>query len=586
MRPSSDEIRREIADILGIPEDHVSDDLAAGSIPEWDSLAQLAIVSALEEKHKLHIPEEQLMRLSSVTAIEEYVTRGELPEISSAKDEDTKRIPLPEDTWDEVPLEHHRQSLVETLQQRASLHPRKPAIVFEDGPSLTYAGLAEGARQAAVWLQRQGVCRGGRIALCAEKRREFFLFLFGAHLLGVTTLIFDERIPSEVGRNIFRLANISLSYGSAGCCDSTYPTNLSEKEEPEHKFANLQPNESAIILLTTGTTGTPKLVELTHANIAAYTLVDETLGITSSTRELIAMPLYHVFGLGMICRVLAEGGCVILPSNLAQPAVTLNLAGEYQATGMTINAAGWHYLEHLTGKDNLRECLQSLRRIVMASMAITAELRAKMMELLPQVRLCIGYGLTEATLATLMCCNDETGKSDTVGRPSPEVEVCVFAENGLPVVESEHGEICIKGPIVMKRYLNVLSDNSFYGNFFRSGDWGYVDAEGYVHLSGRMKDIINVGGEKVSPEEVEAVLNLVPGVAESACVPTPDPKGILGEVVKAILVADPAVPRPTDEQIQTAVAVRLERFKVPRIIEWREKLARTASGKLQRCLMR
>ena len=350
MRPSSDEIRREIADILGIPEDHVSDDLAAGSIPEWDSLAQLAIVSALEEKHKLHIPEEQLMRLSSVTAIEEYVTRGELPEISSAKDEDTKRIPLPEDTWDEVPLEHHRQSLVETLQQRASLHPRKPAIVFEDGPSLTYAGLAEGARQAAVWLQRQGVCRGGRIALCAEKRREFFLFLFGAHLLGVTTLIFDERIPSEVGRNIFRLANISLSYGSAGCCDSTYPTNLSEKEEPEHKFANLQPNESAIILLTTGTTGTPKLVELTHANIAAYTLVDETLGITSSTRELIAMPLYHVFGLGMICRVLAEGGCVILPSNLAQPAVTLNLAGEYQATGMTINAAGWHYLEHLTGR--------------------------------------------------------------------------------------------------------------------------------------------------------------------------------------------------------------------------------------------
>ena len=112
-----------------------------------------------------------------------------------------------------------------------------------------------------------------------------------------------------------------------------------------------------------------------------------------------------------------------------------------------------------------------------------------------------------------------------------------------------------------------------------------IDADGYVYVHSRKKDMINTGGKKVSPEELEDILNTIPGIFESACVPAPDPNGILGEVVKAIVVSDGSE-RPTDETIRSIMTNRVEHYKVPVFVEWRDNIQRTATGKIQRQFMK
>lgn len=137
----------------------------------------------------------------------------------------------------------------------------------------------------------------------------------------------------------------------------------------------------------------------------------------------------------------------------------------------------------------------------------------------------------------------------------------------------------------MQHYLDANpAEKVHFDGFFRTGDWGVLDSAGYLTVLSRTKDIINCGGKKISPEEVEAVLLTVPGVAECACVPMPDPQGLLGEVVKAILVSE-ASPRPDAQTLHSVVASKLESYKCPVVYEWRASLPRTASGKLQRRML-
>ncbi len=582
MRPGANEIRREIAGILGIPEERVSDDLAAGSIPEWDSLAQLAIVSTLEEKYKLHIPEEQLMQLSSVTAIEEYVTRGELPQEVAVETDEGGFLPVAET----VPAAGTEDMLLpEVLRLHARQRPGQVALVAND-KRITYEELWDDILRAAAWLQERGMKTGDVLALYAEKRWEFFALYFGAQLMGVIVLNMDPGIRQARYGAIMHQVQPKLSVGATAYADVPWEAVELRPSGAQPELPALSRDDVAEIMFTTGTTGTPKGVQLTHGNLASSAAhINKFIGTNAGDIEVLALPICHSFGLGRMRCVLAAGGTLVMTPGFSDARKFLRIIRENHATGVAMVPSAWAYLHSVSG-DLLAEYGTHLRYIEFGSMSMPIEEKHRLMRLFPNTRLCMHYGSTEASRSSFLEFHAESEKLDSIGRAAPGVEIRICDGGGKALPPGEEGEICIRGPHVMRGYLHTPREGAFYGDFFRSGDWGYVDAEGYVHLSGRMKDIINVGGEKVSPEEVEAVLNLMPGVAESACVPAPEPKGILGEVVKAILVAAPAVPRPTDEQIQTAVADRLERFKVPRIIEWREKLARTDSGKLQRNLMR
>ena len=172
---------------------------------------------------------------------------------------------------------------------------------------------------------------------------------------------------------------------------------------------------------------------------------------------------------------------------------------------------------------------------------------------------------------------------NTAGKPSPNVDIKIFDAEGHLLLNGEEGEVCVKGNHVTCSYWNESKDRfakDFFNGYFRTGDSGYLDEDGYIHLKSRIKEIINVGGKKVSPMEVEDILNSIPGIEDCACVAMPDPEGVMGELVKAFIVThDESL---TDTAILAALKPKLEVYKLPAAIERIDSIPKTASGKVQR----
>ena len=203
-------------------------------------------------------------------------------------------------------------------------------------------------------------------------------------------------------------------------------------------------------------------------------------------------------------------------------------------------------------------------------------------ELFPNTRVTMHYGLTEASRSAFMEFHDDKDALCSVGKASPNTDIQVFDESGNILTYDTEGEICIKGNHVTKGYINVSNDDCFYGDYFRTGDWGTIDKDGYIYLKSRKKELINVGGKKVSPTEVEDVLIGIPGIADCACTAMPDPEGILGEVVKAHIVKD----KNTDIDIEYIknhiIESKLESYKHPLSYVFIDEIPRTQNGKILR----
>ena len=169
----------------------------------------------------------------------------------------------------------------------------------------------------------------------------------------------------------------------------------------------------------------------------------------------------------------------------------------------------------------------------------------------------------------------------TIGKSSPNMAVEIRDEFGNKVQNGEEGELCVKGDAVTKGYFNLpqVDAVSYWGEFFRTGDWGTIDNEGYITLSGRKKELINVGGKKVSPNEVEDVLKTLDFIDDCVCISAPDQ--ILGEVVKACVVTQH--PELIDKDtINERIATQIENYKLPMYYEIIDEVPKTASGKIQR----
>lgn len=587
MSVSAAEVRETIADILEVPVETLTDKLGVGDIPQWESLAHMAILTTLEEEYGLHIPEEQMMDLATVGSIVSFACGTAAPSAVSLVSSAPVSAPEPVSDTAAAPTvpAYDKQPVVLTLQQRADEHPAKTALIFDD-EAVTYRQLVHGIRRAASFLQEQGVKAGDVVALYAEKSKEFYFCYFGVHLMGAAVLNLDPAIKEERRSFIFEQTKPCYCLGSGLMADKPFSELHLEQYELNEELSAPPMDAVAEIMFTTGTTGAPKGVLLTQANIAASSYhINTFLGTNGNDVDAIALPVCHSFGIGRSRCMLTVGGTIVLVPGFSNPMKLFTTMRDYKVTGLAIVPAAWAYLHQMSG-DKLAEYATHLRYMEIGGAPMPVETKRHLMELFPNARICMYYGLTEASRSTFMEFRTESEHLDSVGRPSPGVAVRIYSEDGLLLTPGKEGEICIKGNHVMKGYLHDTGENSYYGDYFRSGDWGYMDKEGYIHVCSRKKDMINVGGKKVSPEEVETILNSIPGVAESACVAAPDPQGILGEVVKAIVVSDGVSPKPEDETIIAVTAERLEHYKVPVFIEWRDAVTRTASGKIQRQFMK
>ena len=482
--------------------------------------------------------------------------------------------------------------MLESIEQKiwhwASLLPDKPAVK-SGKKSATYLQLCQRILGARDYFVNQSMLKAGdAIVLAAGKQIEFVYTYFGAHLAGLKVVPVDTATNPDRLDFIVNQTSALLLVGFDNIESSIRQTGLKEFEELTSEFAVPsfpEGSQIADILFTTGTTGKPKGVPLTYDNEAAAARnINEFIGNTGNDIELLALPVSHSFGLGRMRCCLSQGATLILLGSFANVKKLYRTIEEEHVTGFTMVPASWRYLKKLTG-NKLGDFRNQLRYIEMGSAFFSKEEKDELAGILPHTRVCMHYGLTEASRSTFMEFHQDAIHMDSVGKASPHTDIKILDENGTECDANQEGEICVKGEHVTHGYLALPVADSFFGDYFRTGDWGYKTEDGYVYLISRKKELINVGGKKVSPIEVEEQLLKIPGVEDCACIGVPDAEGLLGEVVKAFIVKEKDS-NTTFADINDQLSGKLEAYKLPVFYEWIDFIPKTQNGKIQRGLLK
>jgi len=340
-------------------------------------------------------------------------------------------------------------------------------------------------------------------------------------------------------------------------------------------------SDIALILHTSGTTSRPKIVPLTHANLEASARnIAATLQLTSADRQLNVMPLFHIHGLvaGLLAPLSAGSGVICTPGFNALKFFAW--VAECRPTWVTAVPTMHQAILARGGRDERRAIARQLRLLRSSSAAMPPQAMAKL-EALFDAPLIEAYGMTEASHQ--MASNPlplGRRKPGTVG-PAAGVDLAIMDAAGRLLAPGSTGEIVIRGPGVTAGYENNPQANAgaFVDGWFRTGDQGVIDGDRYLSITGRLKEIINRGGEKITPREVDEVLMDHPAVAQAVTFALPHAS--LGEEVGAAVVlhAGEAV---SERELRRFAGSRLADFKVPRKIVFVAEIPKGATGKLQR----
>jgi long-chain acyl-CoA synthetase len=475
-------------------------------------------------------------------------------------------------------------TLVQSLLSHIRSHPEQLAFLDKRGP-IPFARFGVMVSDLARHLRETGVERGDRVLLCAPNGVSWAASYFAVHAMGCVAVPLDFAAVENTIQRVVAETSPKLAL-SGRTLPVTLPTlELSEECEASESAAAVEAicesDDVADILFTTGTTGQGKGVVLTHRQIAAAaTNINEFIGSRLGDVEVVTVPLSHSFGLGRLRCMAQSGTTLVLEPGLRNAAMVLKRLLDCHATGLAMVPAGFEILLQMT-KDRLGDAKEHLRYIEIGSAPMRLETKQKLMSLLPKTRICHHYGLTEASRAAFIEYHADREHLTSIGHASPNVEIAFHDENGREVAPGEVGELVVRGGMVMKEYLGKpeLTAKTLEGGWLHTGDLGRKDADGYFYLLSRRDDVINVGGLKVHPEEVENALNAHPAIVEAACVGADEPHQKATICVKAFLVVREEVP---DVDLVAWLRPQLEEYKIPRLWERVDSLPKTSSGKLQR----
>lgn len=475
------------------------------------------------------------------------------------------------------------KTIEEQIFDHVQKTPNKVALISRD-TEITYSQLWDYCLCVAEKLKNDyHLNKGDRVILSAAGNIEFVYAYFGVHIAGGIC------VPIDPDTNQTRFEYIDKSTTPVCVMGSLH--NVKKETLPftdvvngTSKASYVSPDQSQVadILFTTGTTGAPKGVALSYNNLsAAVRNINAFIGNTSSDVELLALPVSHSFGLGRLRCSLSKGATMVMLGTFANVKKFFKEMARCQVTMFAMVPASWGFIKKMSGK-YIGKFADQLKFIEIGSSFMPVEDKEQLMSLLPNTRICMHYGSTEASRSAFMEFHTYKDNLLSIGKASPNVEIKIFTSKGAPAALGEEGEVCVKGEHVTCSYWNETPErfaSDFYEGYFRTGDCGTMDAEGNVYLKSRIKELINVGGKKVSPMEVEDILNTIPGIKESACIGIPDPGIVLGEVVKAFIVADDNL---SDEDIMQQLRPQLEVYKLPIEIERINVIPKTTSGKIQR----
>jgi len=483
---------------------------------------------------------------------------------------------------------------IATNLERAAFHFPDHIAVIEGDRSVSFAEFNRDANQIASALVSVGVQLGDHVALCAPNSYAWLAFYFGALKAGAVAVTFSHLLmKDELARTLAdckpkvlftadeKLEDLedyrNQPYPELVVCDHgdiSY-ARLAEKGTSEFKTVDRHRQDTAAILYTGGTTGIPKGAMLTHENLQTSIFnVAHYERSTQNDRALCFLPLNHVFGQMHIMNatVFSGGGLVVQPAFDLEK--VLEAIERHQVT--KFYAVPTIYIRLLRLPD-LREKIGSVRYCFSAAASMATEV---VREWKAQTGLNIyeAYGMTES--ASIVTYNHYYRHViGSVGTPANLVEVQIRDLEGNVLGQEERGEICICGPNITKGYLNnpEETESAFWGDWFRSGDIGVIDEDGYLYIVDRLKDMVITGGENVYPREVEEVLYTRPEVLECVVVGLPDPE--YGERVTAFIV--PQKGHQIDPvSLKDYLKTRLAAFKVPKEYIAVEDLPKSGAGKV------
>ncbi len=442
---------------------------------------------------------------------------------------------------------------------------------------MTYFELKQSILCCASYLKKNGVCQGDPVFLTAHSDREFLSFYWATHLLGAISVPLDPKINPST---LVELANlvgpkIHIEHGKSVPLDNNSLENLSASTHSE---------QVADLIFTTGTTGRPKGVILTQGNLAAAVRnITAFIGNIAGDREVIPLPLHHSFGLGRMRCALASGGAVILVPGFARPKQIYDSIEKWEAVGLCSVPAGLAFLLKISESSFGKSCA-NLKFLEIGSAPMPQEQKQKLMSLLPRTRICMHYGLTEASRSAFIEFHQDQDHLDSIGRAAPNVEITIRDDHFLECPPQKEGEVWVSAGTTSPGYWQdeEKTRKSRNEKWLRTDDFGFKDELGFLYLTGRKSDLINVGGKKVAPSEIEDAMAKHPAVQEAACIGVPDPQGLSSEAIKAFWVPKDFDLNIDREEFTRFLKEHLEAHKIPIAFEKIGKLPKTASGKLQR----
>ncbi len=510
--------------------------------------------------------------------------------------------------------------IADLVDAAASRSPEAAALVVgSDRTQVSYRDLVRLVEDLAGQLKGAGLSPGDRVALRAGSNAEFVIGLLGASRAELVVVPLDPALPlteqrarsEAVGARVVLVDGmaeegaeserettspwwpITVAVGRErdGAQGGTTAINLDAATLPKTDVSTPEGlrHDDAMIMFTGGTTGVPKMVPWTHQNIAtAVRAIVDGYGLGPQDATVAVMPLYHGHGmLAALLSTLASGGTVLLPARGRFSAHTFwEDIDAARATWYTAVPTIHQILLERAQTEHPRDNPAGLRFIRSCSAPLTPETAQALQDTFAAPVVC-AFGMTEATHQVATTRIQSMGLSENpaatpglVGRSTgPEIQI--VGPDRQPLPAEAVGEVWLHGPTVVRGYLGdpAITGANFTDGWLRTGDLGSLSESGELRIRGRIKELINRGGEKISPERVEGVLSGHPDVLEVAVFGVPDK--MYGEAVAAVIV--PRVsPAPTPAELAVYCRARLAAFEVPATFREASELPHTAKGSLDR----
>lgn len=490
-------------------------------------------------------------------------------------------------------------------ERGAAKAPRQVAMIAGDR-RFTYEELHDLVLRCVGALRGIGIGPGDRVGYLGLNSIDYVVLMQAALRIGAVTVNVNWRLVAREVAYIAADAELALLVTEAERLQQITPGTVGRVmlvdaehdglpafgdwvrgHDPDPDARPVRPEDGAIQLYTSGTTGNPKGAILTHGSLSAAMgqsklIPEDWAGWADGDVSLIAMPQFHIGGTGWTVNTLNSGATGVL---LGKPEIE-DIIDAVERRGVTkmfaVPAVLAMILNHPRSKG---ADLRSLRVLAYGASPIPLDILKRSMALFPNARFVQMYGATE-TSGTIVYLPPEdhhvdgTARMAGCGKPFPEVELRIGDADGNPLAAGTVGEVLVRSPLVMSGYhkLDDATAKAFVaGGWYRTGDAGYLDEDGYLYLYDRVKDMIVSGGENIYPVEVENALHEHPAVRDCAVIGVPDERW--GEAVKAVIVAEPG------ETIDPAALIafareRIAGYKVPKSIDVVDALPRNPSGKI------